>query len=384
MIRPTLWFAALATACAAAPVSAPETTVPALAGARPDAAAREADAVAAAGRGEPVVAVQLLLDATAASPDDVPMLEALVRVAAAEQLLPLALRQQRERHDALGRWFTGRLRYLLAAGQPADRALAELDTALADFAAAASLEPSYRDTAEQWAAMCTGAKGNIAFRQGDLAAAEQLLLAAARQRPDRVRADLGGGDSVKLGLLRLGDRLMRDCARTERLFRAAVECVGDDVDLLNNAAVYARDRGVQLEREGDLPAAAVMFERAYATYGRALELAPDDVRLRNDCALVAIHHLHCDWDRSRALLQAAIADGERALREAAPAPARARREIDEAVGDCYENMALGWLDHGDAAAARAAALASLGHYPGALRPGAGRYLREAEAKLSGG
>lgn len=65
-----------------------------------------------------------------------------------------------------------------------------------------------------------------------------------------------------------------------------------------------------------------MYERSYRTYGRAVQLAPHDVRLRNDCALVAIHHLHCDRDRSRALLESAIADGD-AMQSSAPRAGRA-------------------------------------------------------------
>lgn len=380
MHRPALWLSALAAACAAAPRPSQSTPAnPALL----DVAALEAQAAAEVARGAPLAAVQVLLDATAAHPDDEPLLEALVRVAAAEQLLPLALLPLRERRDALGRWFAGRVRYLLAAGQPADRALTTLDAARVDFAAAVDLAPAYRDSSEQWSAMCLGAKGNVAFRQGDLVAAEQWLLAAARARPDCVRTDLGNGDSVKLGLLRLGERVMRDTVRTEHLFRAAVECVGDDVDLLNNAAVYALDRGAQLDRGGDAAAARGMFERSYETYRRALALAPRDVRLRNDCALVVIHHLHRDWDAVKVMLQAAIADGERELDGGGLAMA-ARRDLDEAIGDCYENLALGWLDHGEAAAARDAARSSLRHRPGELRVGAQKYLREAEARLAGG
>ncbi len=391
MFRPTPWFAALAAACAAAPDSVPVPPSDAApraacdpATAAKDAAALEAMAADEAARGEPLAAVRLLLDAEAARPDDVPLLEALVRTASTERLLPLALLHLRERPDALGRWFTGRVRYLLAIDRAADRALAELDAASADFAAAADLEPAWRDGSEQWIAMCIGAKGNAAFANGDFAAAEQWLLEAARLRPDRVREDLGRGDSVKLGLLRLGDRLMRDFARTERLFRTAAEYVDDDVDLFNNAAVYARDRGTQLERDGDAAGARAMFERSYAAYGRALGLAPHDVRLRNDCALVAIHHLRGDWDRARQLLLDAIADGERTLREDPPARPRERLDLDEAIGDCYENLALGWLQHGDAAAARAAAQASLTHHPGELRAGAQRHLRAAGAKAAGG
>lgn len=310
------------------------------------------------------------------------LLDALVTTAADQQLLPLALLALRPRRDAIGQWYQGRVRYLLAADLPAERALPQLDRAMQCFTAAMTANADYRDSSEQWLAMCLGKQGNLALRADDLARAEDLLLRSTRLRPDRIGVDLGGGDSTRLGLLRLGERTMRDTARTEAMFGTAAALVDTDIDLLNNAAVYARDRGVQLERQGDA-AAAAMFERSYACYRRAVALAPDDVRLRNDCALIAVHHLHRDQDAAKAMLEGAIADGERSLREAPPATARARRDLDEAVGDCYENLALWQLEHGDAAAALAAAQASLQHYPGERRDGAQQHRRAAEQRLAG-
>ena len=58
--------------------------------------------------------------------------------------------------------------------------------------------------------------------------------------------------------------------------------------------------------------------------------------------------------------------------------------VEEAVGDCYENLALWHLKHSkDAAAAKDAAKKSQDYYPGARRPGAIRHLRAAERLLQG-
>jgi tetratricopeptide (TPR) repeat protein len=127
-----------------------------------------------------------------------------------------------------------------------------------------------------------------------------------------------------------------------------------------------------------------MFERSYAAYHKALELDPASVRLRNDCALIAIYHLKRDWEASRALLEQAIADGERMLNNHPPENERELRDLDEAIGDCCENLALWQLEHGhDPEAARAAALESLSHYPGAKRAGAQRHLGAASQARSG-
>jgi tetratricopeptide (TPR) repeat protein len=316
------------------------------------------------------------------------LLDRLVTTAAAQRRLPSALACLSARTDATARFFRGRVHYLLgdaarAGGDPAG-ALASFDEAARCFAASMHDNDAYRDSCEQWLALCLGSKGSLAFAAGDLDGAEASLLAAARSRPDCIGVDLGGGETVKRSLLRLGERTMRDFARTEALFRAAAEAAGDDVDLLNNAAIYARDRGAQLLRAGEAAAATALFERSYATYARAVQQDPHSVRLRNDCALVAIHHLQCDWERSRRLLEDAIADGEAMLNDARLAAEGEPADLDEAVGDCYENLALWHLEHDrDAAAAKAAAARSLLHRPGEQRGGARLHLEAAERMLTG-
>lgn len=327
----------------------------------------------------PQSAFEAKLDALAARPDDEQVLRELVDAAIAEDELPRALDAIEERTDALGLWFQGRVCYAIAAGEDAEQAFVTLDAAAACFEASASANPAFGDSCEQWIAMCLGKKGNVAFRVGDVDRAGTWLLEATRLRPDRVGADLGGGDSVKLGLLRVGDRTMRDFERTERFFREAAYTAAPDVDLLNNAAVYARDHAVRLSKAGRNDEARAMFERSYETYLRVVALDPTSVRLRNDCALVAVHYLERDWEESKALLDAALADGERELAERPPADARQLQDLDEAVGDCLENLALWHLRHdGDLEAAEAAARRSLAHHPREKRAGAKRHLESAQ------
>jgi tetratricopeptide (TPR) repeat protein len=327
----------------------------------------------------PLTPLEARLQALQARPDDEQLLQDVVDVAIQEQQLPRVLAALESREDALGLWFRGRVLYAIASSEGGVDALTRLDAAMACFEASSAKNPVYGDSSEQWLAMCLGKKGNVAFALDDIANAERWLLEATRLRPDRIGVDLGNGDSVKLGLLRVGDRTMRDFAKTEAFFRTAASIADPDVDLLNNAAVYARDLGVRLEKAGKREEARSMLERSYATYLHVLSLDPRSVRLRNDCALVAIHHLEKDWDESRALLDAAIADGEAQLRESPPADARQRRDLDEAVGDCWENLALWHLKHDqDAAAAESAARRSLAHYPLEKRSGARRHLEAAQ------
>ncbi|MBX3461728.1 MAG: hypothetical protein KF830_01040 [Planctomycetes bacterium] len=338
--------------------------------------------------GAPAEAVNVYLRALAKAPDDQSLLAGAVDTAAAQKQLPLALEALGSRRDATGLWYVGRARYLLAdversAGSP-ERAQQALDAAREAFAQSMQQNADYRDSCEQWIAMCLGKKGTIAFHANDDQNAEAWLLEAVRLRPDRIDANLGDGETTKRALLFLVDRFLkrRDLTRVEAISRAAADAATGDVDLQNNAGLFGRDLGNALERAGKQEQAQQLYEHSYRAYRRAQQLDPGSVRLRNDCALIAIHHLDRDWDESRALLEGAIADGEAQLRDDPPADADERQQLDEAVGDCYENLALWQLKHGkDPAAAKAAAEASLRHHPGAGRPGARRHLQAAERQL---
>ena len=108
------------------------------------------------------------------------------------------------------------------------------------------------------------------------------------------------------------------------------------------------------------------------------------MRLRNDCALIAIYHLDRDWDETKALLEGAIADGEDMLSNSPPDDEDQKQQLEEAVGDSYENLALWHLKHSkDGEAAKAAATKSQNFYPGKGRPGARRHLQAAERLLQG-
>ena len=71
---------------------------------------------------------------------------------------------------------------------------------------------------------------------------------------------------------------------------------------------------------------------------RAARLEPDNVRLRNDCALMLLYHLHRDLDDAVRMLEEARDDGLRRLRDDPPATAQERQDLEEAVGDCIENL----------------------------------------------
>jgi tetratricopeptide (TPR) repeat protein len=246
--------------------------------------------------------------------------------------------------------------------------------------------PQFRDSCEQWQAMVLGKKGNIAFWSEDLANAEAWLLESIKARPDQATTDLGMAETTKQGLMRVADAHFKknDLAKVERIYRAASDAANSDPDLLNNSGLFARDWGNQLEQDGKKAEAMGMYEQSYKAYRRAQQIDPQNVRLRNDCALIAIYHLDRDWELSKELLDAAIADGDKILKETPPGDADEKQKLEEAVGDCYENLALWHLKKSkDSAAAKAAAQASAKYYPGPRRPGARRHLQAAERLLQG-
>jgi tetratricopeptide (TPR) repeat protein len=340
--------------------------------------------------GAPAEAVNVFVRASTRHPDDQALLGALVTTAATQQQLPLAIEALLPRTDATSLFYLGRARYLLAGaereGGDNTRAQQTLDAARDSFARSMQQNPDYRDSCEQWLAMCLGKKGNIALSSDDVANAEAWLLEAVRSRPDRIGEDLGQNETTKIGIMRVADVHYRakNLAKAEAIYRIAADAANSDLELLNNAGLFARDQGSELERAGKREEAKAMFEQSYKVYQRAQQLDPQSVRLRNDCALIAIYHLEGDWPQSKQLLDTAIADGEKALRDNPPGDANERQQLDEAVGDCYENLALWHLKHSqDAAAAKAAALQSQQHYPGEKRGGARRHLLAAERLLQG-
>jgi hypothetical protein len=335
-------------------------------------------------------AVNVYVRALLRQPDDARLFDPIIDTAANVDQLPLAVEALQARSDATGQWYLGKARYWLAhaqrlAGKPAE-AQQTLDLARADFAASMQKNPAFRDSCEQWIAMCLGKKGTIALAEDDAGNAEAWLLESARLRPDRLVEDLGNGESTKRSLLLLVDKFLKrnDLAKVEAIARKAADAAPGDVDLQNNAGLFARDHGNALERAGRAREAQEMYEQSYKAYRRAHELDPANVRLRNDCALIAIWHLERDWEQSRQLLESAIADGERTLRDNPPDDRNEREQLDEAIGDCYENLALWHLKHSkDAAAAKAAAQKSQQFHPGQRRPNARRHLQAAERLLQG-
>lgn len=243
--------------------------------------------------------------------------------------------------DATRQWYHGKALFNLAQEQWGnDKAAAAqtLEAASAAFAAAKATNPAYADTCEQWAALCTGSKGIVQLSADDLAGAQTSLLAALTARPDVAKNDLGGGNSIKRAVLVLGSKFGSDQQKLTELMRLAHRALPDDVDFANNLGLAARDFGNQLERRGDKALAMPLYEESYAAYVVAARLDPSNIRLRNDRALMLLYHLHRDLDDAKATLEQARDDGLARLENEPPAGEQERQDLEEAIGDCIENL----------------------------------------------
>ena len=118
-------------------------------------------------------------------------------------------------------------------------------------------------------------------------------------------------------------------------------------ELRDLAGVAAADAGTEGERERfrasaveRLGHARALMEKSAAAYDRAAELAPNDVRIVNDAALIHVHYLHTDLEASEALLRRSVALGEEQLADADALDERARWELENAWGDAHENLGV--------------------------------------------
>jgi tetratricopeptide (TPR) repeat protein len=97
--------------------------------------------------------------------------------------------------------------------------------------------------------------------------------------------------------------------------------------------------------------AVALLERSYLAYLDASALVPEDVRVVNDTALVAVYYLHKDLELAEAYLRRSIDMGQKQLAadamqsgEDALSPS-AREALTEAWGDAYQNLGVLYLLH---------------------------------------
>ena len=301
--------------------------------------------------GQPGVAFDLVLKQLAKHPDSDQALGRLVELTGGENTKRIVAALA-ARTDPKGLWYLGRVRFEEALALWPDNpkepkaALAVIEQARNAFAQAKSGTPAYADSCDQWMALCLTAEGYFHLSANDAEKAGTALLAATRLRPDRITAVFNSQWSTKDGLLRVGGKIAGDLAKAENLFRQATAAAKADADFANNHGLFARDYGTVLERSGDQDTAQKMYEASYASYSRAVELDPTNIRLANDKALIALYHLRRETDQARTTLEDAVARGDKLLQTDPPKDKQGRNDLEEAVGDCCQNLGYYFRHYG--------------------------------------
>lgn len=216
-----------------------------------------------------------------------------------------------------------------------------LDRAEESFTASMTLEPSYLESCQQYLHLVRTARGWALREEGRVDDAAQAFMAALEADPNRLEAEFTPGSLRQAIYAVEQDFRQRGDLRSVVAFLNRVTAVHkDNPDWQNNLGFAARDYGVTRQQQGESEESRQLFELSWTAYQRAAELGPEDVRVINDWALIAVYYLDQHWELAEQTLRKAIDLGGRQLAELpAETSATDRQNLEEAVGDAWENLA---------------------------------------------
>ncbi len=283
----------------------------------------------------------------------------------------------------------------------------------AGFLRARELDPALAQGALSYEVVCRLARGWCRHHSGDLEGARREFLSMDELFERGIEWSLPGQlESGIQGLYFVADsyHAREDWLATGEVFETLHRLQPEVALWANNAGFNLREAGCDLEQEGqrlcraargavkdervlkELRAAAgieralegtpeerarlgraanerferarALMQRSWDSYRKAVEVAPEDVRIVNDAALVLVYYLHEQLDLAEEWLRRCLALGETQLadkeaelaREEAPERAAAldseAEQLREAWGDAYQNLGVSLFVHRhDAAAA---------------------------------
>jgi tetratricopeptide (TPR) repeat protein len=289
---------------------------------------------------------------------------------------------------ALGEWYPAVELFESALEQLERHPLYDLQTAERGFRNCRQLEPRYSDSCLDREILCRCATGWARFHAGDFdrarAAFESMeALAAGGMRrglepklrsgvegllevaegwrrkseltraagvcdalhaydPSQVAWAVGAGASNRDAATREEDTAVQ----LERAARGEIQDRSRLESLRKLAKVKTREVGTDKEteryRDASLARHALaqeLFERSYQAYLDGVALAPEDLRILNDAAVIAIHYLRRDAAHAEELLRRAVDIGERQLAEPSLGET-ARLELLNAWGDVHQNLGV--------------------------------------------
>ncbi|MFQ5748792.1 MAG: hypothetical protein ACE5H3_04955, partial [Planctomycetota bacterium] len=247
-------------------------------------------------------------------------------------------------------WYLGEANYRR---HEAKRALGDfqaaeeaLDAAEKAFVRSRELEPRFAETCAQWLHLVRTARGWTLREEGRVDEAAEAFLNALEKDPGLLEEKADPG-TLALGIYAVVDDYFKASALEEmekaRAFLARVTAAAHrNPDWENNLAFVCRELGVDAQRRKDEAAAARLFRQSWEAYTRAVSLSPDDPRLINDRALIAVYYLPDEklFPEAERELQRAIRIGTARLKELPENVTQPkRRALEEAVGDAWENLA---------------------------------------------
>lgn len=256
----------------------------------------------------------------------------------------------------------------------------EFRTAEADFVRAREIDESLSEAATGYEIVTRDALGWSYYHSGNLDAARDAFLSMEDLLDGGLRWELEG--SLLSGVTSLEfvagaffasqqDASMSDLEKARGMEKAAKifdflhEYEPEVIKWANNSGFFNRDVAVmlhdearnieaKLEREelGEEQAAALavegrtmlarareLMDKSYRAYVDTSKLAPEDVRIVNDTGLILTYYLERDLDVAEEYLLRAVALGEQQTLDESLA-ADARYELENALGDAYQNLGV--------------------------------------------
>ena len=302
--------------------------------------------------GNPRAAIDTLAEGLHQAPADLTLYGRLQNLGAGNRNQQVAVLQQL-RTDVPGQattlWYLGEALYLQGRET---RAAADFLKAIdcwnageEAFQQAMVLEPSYEETCREWLHLVRTQRGWTLRDEGRLADAAACLINTLEADPVRLEP-ASTPHSLRLAIDAVtGDYYNAGRLKDARNFLRRVCAIHDDnADWTNNLGFFCRDLGVAAAQAGDEALAKEYFEESWAAYSRTVELEPEEARLVNDRALIAVYYLDEHLELAEQELHRSIALGEKTLAEMGPdVPETEREYFDMAVGDAWENLAFLYL-----------------------------------------
>jgi len=303
--------------------------------------------------GNPTYAAEVLAAGLHQTPDDLVLYGRLQNLGINNRNHQVSLLEQL-RLDAPGQatplWYLGEARYLQGreTRAAADYLKAQecWDRAEESFLQAMALEESYQASCKDWLHLVRTQRGWTLRDEGRIADAAATFLSTLQADPSRLEAT-SEPESLRLGIDAItGDYFNRDDLKSARHFLRNVCAIYDgNSDWTNNLGFFCRDLGVQALEAGDTVLARQYFEESWDSYSRTVELSPNEARLVNDRALIAVYYLDQHWQLAEQELHRSIELGMKTLAEMGEnVPVSEREYFDMAVGDAWENLAYLYLN----------------------------------------